>query len=71
MIICPLARTVPSADREKIFQPYYSGFKNGWGLGMSVVKRIIDGYNGKIDIFSKENQGTEILLTLTDSPMAG
>jgi len=57
-------RGIPSSDREKVFQPFYSGFKDGWGLGMSVVRRIIDDYNGKIDVFSEPNQGTEITLTL-------
>ena len=33
-------------DRKKVFLPGYSTKKHGWGLGLAVVKRIIEGYHG-------------------------
>jgi two-component system sensor histidine kinase PilS (NtrC family) len=51
-------------EEEKIFDPFYSGFKNGRGLGLSVVRRIVDTYKGDIKVDSELNKGTEITITL-------
>jgi signal transduction histidine kinase len=51
-------------SRERIFEPFYSGFENGRGLGMAVVRRIVDDYNGKIQVSSEIDRGTVILITL-------
>ena len=50
--------------QQRIFEPFYSGFKAGKGIGMSVVRRIVDDYKGKIDIHSDLNNGTEIVIAL-------
>lgn len=36
----------------------------GTGLGMSIVKRLVDAMNGKIEIKSEQNKGTEISVTI-------
>ncbi len=51
-------------EEEKIFDPFYSGFKNGRGLGLSVVRRIVDTYKGHIKVDSEPDKGTEITITL-------
>ena len=51
-------------DKQKLFEPFYSGFKTGKGIGMTIVRRIIDDYNGKIRVESELNQGTEITILL-------
>jgi len=50
--------------QQRIFEPFYSGFHAGKGIGMSVVRRIVDDYKGKIDIHSDLNNGTEIVISL-------
>lgn len=37
---------------------------NGTGLGMSIVKRLIDQMNGTIEVYSKEGEGSEFIITL-------
>ena len=32
--------------RKDVFRPGYSTKKRGWGLGLSLSKRIIEGYHG-------------------------
>ncbi|MBI5021229.1 MAG: GAF domain-containing protein [Ignavibacteriales bacterium] len=56
---------MPPDVRAKIFEPFFTfGKKHGTGLGMSIVKKIIDDHNGKINIESKQNKGTTIRLYL-------
>lgn len=50
--------------RERIFEPFYSDFEEGQGLGMAVVRKIVDDYKGKIKVASEPDQGTEIIITL-------
>jgi two-component system, NtrC family, sensor histidine kinase HydH len=51
-------------DKAHIFEPFYSGFGNGRGLGMANVRRIVDDYEGTIDVRSELDKGTEILILL-------
>jgi len=62
--IADTGRGMTEEEIEKIFEPFYSGFEDGRGLGMVVVRRIVDDYDGKIQVKSEKNRGTEVLITL-------
>ena len=50
---------VPKGKYETVFQPGFSTKKRGWGLGLSLVKRIIENYHkGKIYIKESNENGT-------------
>lgn len=51
---------------NKIFEPGYTTKKRGWGLGLSLTKRIIeDFHHGKIKVSQSEiNKGTTIQIAL-------
>lgn len=51
-------------ERERIFEPFYSGFREGKGLGMSIVRQIVKDYEGRIEIDSQLYKGTEVRITL-------
>ena len=51
-------------DKAHLFEPFYSGFGDGRGLGMANVHRIVDDYEGTIDVRSELDKGTEILISL-------
>lgn len=51
-------------DKKRIFEPFYSGFEKGNGIGMTVVRKIVDDYNGKIQVLSELNKGTEVIILL-------
>ncbi len=53
-----------SEEKERVFDPFFSGFKAGQGIGMSVVRRIVDEYQGQIYIDSKLSKGTTITIVL-------
>jgi len=43
---------------EKIFEPFYTNKKKGTGLGMAIVKSIIESHSGIIKVQSKIDSGT-------------
>ena len=51
---------------HKIFEPGFTSKKRGWGLGLSLAKRIIEDYhNGKIKVLHSEiNKGTTMQISL-------
>ncbi|MBD3276502.1 MAG: GHKL domain-containing protein, partial [Candidatus Marinimicrobia bacterium] len=53
-------------DWDRIFKPGYTTKKRGWGLGLSLVRRIIEEYhNGNVTVIQSEaGQGTTIRITL-------
>ena len=63
---------IPLNEQEKIFEKFYRTDKSrnknsgGTGLGMSILKKIIDIHKGIIKITSKENIGTTIIFFFHD-----
>ena len=54
---------------KEVFKPGYSTKKRGWGLGLSLAKRIIEDYHGG-KIYVKEsrlNEGTTICIELPEA----
>jgi len=48
-------RGIPKSKFNTIFKPGYTTKKRGWGLGLSLTKRIIESYhNGRIFVLSSE-----------------
>lgn len=59
-------RGISASSLRKIFRPGYSTKKRGWGLGLSLAKRIIESYhNGKISVVSSQpGEGTVFRIVL-------
>ncbi len=57
---------IAKSQQKSVFQPGYSTKKRGWGLGLSLAKRIVEIYhNGKIFIKSSEvGKGTTFRIIL-------
>lgn len=57
---------IPSSKHKTIFQPGFTTKKRGWGLGLSLAKRIIENYHqGKIFVkTSKLDEGTTFTIQL-------
>ncbi len=57
---------IPKLSFNKIFEPGYTTKKRGWGLGLSLSKRIIEDYhNGKIKVLNSEiGKGTTLQIML-------
>jgi signal transduction histidine kinase len=57
---------IPPSKHKTIFKPGYTTKKRGWGLGLSLVKRIVENYHrGKIYVKSSElGKGTSFRIEL-------
>ena len=54
---------MPDEVKKKIFEPFMTyGKKHGTGLGMAIVKKVIDDHHGTIDIESEIGHGTTITI---------
>lgn len=64
--IMDTGKGIPKAKHNTIFQPGFTTKKRGWGLGLSLAKRIINEYhNGKIFVHQSElKKGTTIRIIL-------
>jgi hypothetical protein len=57
---------IPHSEFKTIFKPGYTTKKRGWGLGLSLVKRIINEYHqGKVYVLQSEiDKGTTFRISL-------
>lgn len=55
---------IPAADRSRVFEPYFSTKEGGTGLGLPIVKRIVEDHSGFIRALAGESNGTRMLIEL-------
>ena len=57
---------IPKSKFNQVFEPGYTSKKRGWGLGLSLARRIIEQYHsGRIRVFeSEKNKGTSFQIAL-------
>ncbi|MCD4770029.1 MAG: HAMP domain-containing histidine kinase, partial [Bacteroidales bacterium] len=48
--------------KEKLFAPNFTTKSSGMGIGLAIVKRIVESSNGKIWFISKEGEGTTFFI---------
>ncbi len=55
---------IPESVKQKIFTPMVTTKSKGQGLGLAVVKRLIEALGGTISFESKEGKGTKFIIDL-------
>ncbi|WNC13301.1 HAMP domain-containing sensor histidine kinase [Brevibacillus brevis] len=65
---------ISSEDRERVFERFFKADKSrtrtggGSGLGLSIVKKIVDLHHGTISVQSQPGEGTTFTVTLPSQP---
>lgn len=62
-------RGIPRADRRQIFRLFFTTRKEGTGLGLPLVRRIVRAHGGRIEVASKEGWGTRVTIVLPPEPL--
>jgi signal transduction histidine kinase len=55
---------VPEDDLGRIFQPFFTTKHRGSGLGLPIVKKIIEAHGGFIEVDSTQGEGTAATISL-------
>jgi nitrogen fixation/metabolism regulation signal transduction histidine kinase len=55
---------IASVDSNLIFEHKFTTKSSGMGLGLSIIKNIIENYNGTINFESNEGKGTTFIVSL-------
>jgi signal transduction histidine kinase len=61
---------IDPADRAHVFEPFYRGQQaaalqiHGSGLGLSLVRKIVDAHGGRVDVVSTPGSGSTFTIEL-------
>lgn len=65
VLVSDTGHGIPKSDFNAIFNPGVTSKKRGWGLGLSLVKRIVEEYHqGRIKVLSSGREGTIMQISL-------
>jgi signal transduction histidine kinase len=55
---------IPADQRDHLFEPFHSSFRNGTGLGLAIVHRTVTDYGGVVEVSSTVGRGTTMKVRL-------
>ncbi len=55
---------ITDSQKDKIFKPYFTTKTGGLGLGLAMVKNIIEGFDGTISFESQANKGSTFIIRM-------
>ena len=55
---------IPLEVQEQIFEPFFTTKKEGSGLGLATVHRIVESHRGMLQVESRQGQGTTFRILL-------
>ena len=72
ILVSDTGKGIPKSKYKQIFEPGFTTKKRGWGLGLSLARRIIEKYHlGRIRVLRSEiNKGTTIEIQLHKASIA-
>ena len=61
---------IPAAELPRIFESFYSTKRGGMGLGLAIVRSIVEAHGGTIRV-ARRDDGTQFLVVLPHAPATG
>lgn len=63
IVVTDDGRGIPADQLPRIFEPRFSTTTSGSGLGLSIVRRLVEGWGAEIEVTSVAGQGTRVEIT--------
>ncbi|MBI2876986.1 MAG: GHKL domain-containing protein [Candidatus Tectomicrobia bacterium] len=60
---------IPPQELVQVFDPFFTTKKSGMGLGLAIAHRLIELYQGRIEVRSQVGQGTTFTVLLPVTPL--
>ena len=57
---------IPADALPRVFEPHFSTNTSGSGLGLSIVKRLVESWGGAVAISSVVGRGTTVTIRYVD-----
>jgi two-component system nitrogen regulation sensor histidine kinase NtrY len=64
IVVADTGPGIPAADRDKLFLAHYSTKQRGSGVGLAIVRRIVDEHGGRIEVTDNTPHGTRFAIEL-------
>jgi len=64
IVVSDTGSGIPESYLDKIFDPFFTSKEKGIGLGLAIVFRIVESYQGIILVKSEHNRGTSFTIFL-------
>jgi signal transduction histidine kinase len=61
---------MPEEVKARIFDPFFSTKERGTGLGLAVVRQIVDGCGGRVEVQSEPGRGSRFEVWMPTRPLA-
>ncbi|BBJ27765.1 sensor histidine kinase [Athalassotoga saccharophila] len=55
---------IPPDYMDYLFEPFFTLKTNGTGLGMSIVRRVVNSHGGRVEVKSQKEVGTSVIIRL-------
>jgi len=55
-------RGMSQAEMDKVFSPFHTTKGRGYGLGLAMIKKMIEEFGGRVSLSSREGHGTAVTL---------
>ncbi|HEU4385255.1 MAG TPA: GAF domain-containing protein [Anaeromyxobacteraceae bacterium] len=55
---------IPDEIRHRVFEPFFTTKASGTGLGLAVVRRIVEGHGGEVAVAGEPGQGTAVTIRI-------
>lgn len=62
---------IAAENQQRIFEPFYTTKRDGTGLGLTIVRQIVEAHGGRITVDSRPGAGTRFTVRLFAAPQVG
>ena len=69
LVICldDRGRGIDPADRERVFEPFFTRKSRGTGIGLSISRRFVEAAGGRIGLDNREGGGARVTISVPEA----